>query len=107
MIALRGPAPPAISTNYGKRILTMPGGTEIHELILAIDHPTHRMAYAVQHGQHMPITYHHAAFQVFPTDSPDRSRLVWTTDVLPHSQAPAVQARVDRAIIEMKAVLES
>jgi uncharacterized protein YndB with AHSA1/START domain len=87
------------------RILTMPDGSQIRELILAIDHPTRRMAYTVIEGQRLPLTYHHASFQVF--EEGDRSRLVWITDLLPHALADAVQARVGRGIVEMKQVLES
>jgi hypothetical protein len=87
------------------RTLTMPGGAVIRELIVAVDHEERRMAYSVVEGQRMPITYHHAAFQVF-AEGVD-CRLVWTTDVLPHAMAPAVRARVERGIVEMKEVLES
>jgi hypothetical protein len=86
------------------RILTMPDGTEVRELILAIDHSLRRMAYTVTEGQRLPLTYHHAAFQVF--DQGATSRIVWTTDVLPHAMAGAVRARVERGIVEMKEVLE-
>jgi uncharacterized protein YndB with AHSA1/START domain len=86
------------------RILTMPDGSQIRELILAVDHPIRRMAYAVIEGQRLPVTYHHASFQVF--EEGDRSRLVWITDVLPHTVAGAVRARVGRGIVEMKHVLE-
>jgi uncharacterized protein YndB with AHSA1/START domain len=86
------------------RILTMPDGARIRELILAIDHTIRRMAYTVTEGQRLPLTYHHAAFQVF--DEGDHSRLVWLTDVLPHAMADAVRARVERGIEEMKEVLE-
>jgi len=87
------------------RILTMPDGSHIHELIVSIDHSKRRMAYAVTEGQRLPLTYHHAALQVI--DEGGRSRLVWLTDVLPHTMAPAVQARVERGIGEMKHTLES
>ena len=83
----------------------MPDGSHIHELIVSIDHAKRRMAYTVTEGQRLPLTYHHAAFQVI--DEGDRSRLVWLTDVLPHTMAPAVQARVERGIAEMKQTLES
>lgn len=87
------------------RILTMPDGTQIRELILAIDHELRRMAYTVTEGQRLPLTYHHAAFQVF--EMGDRSRIVWLTDVLPHALVGAVRARVERGIVEMKEVLEA
>ncbi|MFG1677403.1 SRPBCC family protein [Micromonospora sp. NPDC049282] len=87
------------------RTLTMPDGQQVRELILGIDDGLRRMAYSVVEGQRLPLTYHHAAFQVF--DEGDRSRLVWLTDVLPHGMADAVRARVERGIVEMKAALES
>ncbi|WP_116070508.1 SRPBCC family protein [Asanoa ferruginea] len=87
------------------RVLTMPDGTQVRELILAIDHRIRRMAYAVTDGQRLPLTYHHASFQVF--DDGDRSRLVWLTDVLPHDAADLVRPRVERGIVELKAVLET
>jgi hypothetical protein len=87
------------------RTLTMPDGSRVRELILAIDHTIRRMAYAVIEGQRLPLTYHHAAFQVF--DEGDHSRLVWVTDILPHTMADAVRGRVERGIEEMKEVLES
>ena len=87
------------------RILTMPDGSQIRELIISVDHSIRRMAYTVVEGQRLPVTYHHAAFQVF--DEGDRSRLVWLTDVLPHAVAAAVQARVERGIVEIRQVLES
>jgi carbon monoxide dehydrogenase subunit G len=87
------------------RTLTMPDGAVIRELIVAVDHEQRRMAYSVVGGQRMPLTYHHAAFQVF--EEGDGSRLVWTTDVLPHGMAAAVRARVERGIVEIKEVLEA
>jgi len=86
------------------RILTMPDGRQVRELIVAVDHPARRMAYAVVEGQRLAITYHHASLQVFAEG--DRSRLVWTTDVLPHTVAGAVRARVERGILEMKDAIE-
>ena len=87
------------------RILTMPDGSEVRELILAVDHEMRRMAYAVVGGQRMPLAFHHASFQVL-AESDGGSRLVWITDVLPHAAADAVRARVEVGIAEMKRVLE-
>jgi hypothetical protein len=86
------------------RILTMPDGAQVRELILAVDHTIRRMAYAVVEGQRLPLTYHHAAFQVLQEG--DHSRLVWLTDVLPHAMADAVRARLERGIEEIREVLE-
>ena len=87
------------------RILTMPDGSHVRELIVSVDHSIRRMAYAVVEGQRLALTYHHAAFQVIAEG--DQSRLVWLTDVLPHAAAAAVQARVERGIVEIRQVLES
>ena len=86
------------------RILTMPDGTQVRELILAVDHAIRRMAYTVTEGQRLPLTYHHASFQVFAEG--DGSRLVWLTDVLPHALADVVRGRVERGIQEIKQTLE-
>jgi hypothetical protein len=87
------------------RILTMPDGSQIRELIITVDHTLRRLVYAVTQGHRLPITYHHAAFEV--VDDGEHSRLVWVTDILPNQQAGAVQARVERAIIEIKQALEA
>jgi hypothetical protein len=87
------------------RVLTMPDGSQVRELIVSVDHALRRMAYAVIDGQRLPLTYHHATFQV--VDEGDRSRLIWLTDVLPHTMAAAVHARVERAIVEIRQTLES
>jgi len=87
------------------RVLTMPDGSQIRELIVAVDHGDRRLAYAVVEGQKLPLTYHHATFEV--VDDGDRSRLVWVTDVLPHAMADAVRARTERGILEMRNVIEA
>jgi polyketide cyclase/dehydrase/lipid transport protein len=89
------------------RILTMADGSEIRELIVAVDHRDRRVAYAVAGGQRLALAHHHASFQVFEADRPGRCRLVWVTDVLPHTAEPQVRARVERGIAEMKEVLEA
>lgn len=95
----------AVELDGDVRILTMPNGARVRELIIAVDHELRRMAYSVIEGQAMPLTYHHAAFQV--VEAAGRTRIIWTTDVLPHTLAAAVQARVERGILEMKTVLET
>lgn len=49
------------------RILTMSNGNIVKELIIDIDENNHRLSYAVKETQ-MPITFHHASFQVFPEE---------------------------------------
>ncbi|GGN50866.1 uncharacterized protein YndB with AHSA1/START domain [Actinoplanes campanulatus] len=88
-----------------QRILTMPDGVEVRELIVAVDHELRRMAYTVVEGQRMPLTYHHASFQVFEDEA--GSRLVWQTDVLPHAMAAHVRPRVEVGIREIRDVIEA
>jgi uncharacterized protein YndB with AHSA1/START domain len=88
-----------------ERILTMPDGWEVRELIVAVDHDQRRLAYSVVGGQRLPLTYHHASFEVLADG--DGTRLVWQTDVLPHGAAALVRPRVERGIDEIRQVLET
>jgi len=87
------------------RILTMSNGNTVRELIIGIDDLNYRLAYSVKDSQ-MPITHHHASFQVFP-EGINSCRLVWITDILPHELESEVRARVDRGAVVMKQTLES
>jgi hypothetical protein len=77
----------------------------IRELIVDIDDAACRLAYAVVEGAQMRLTHHHASFQVFAKG--ERSRLVWITDVLPHTLEAEVRARVVRGAEEMRQTLEA
>jgi hypothetical protein len=87
------------------RILTMSNGNVVKELIVDIDDRHYRLAYAVKETQ-MPITHHHASFQVF-SEGENSCRLVWITDILPHELEPEVRARVDRGAVVIKHTLEN
>ncbi|GIF10016.1 SRPBCC family protein [Actinoplanes teichomyceticus] len=95
----------AVEMDGDIRILTMPDGSRIRELIIAVDHGLRRLAYSVIDGSALPLTRHHASFQV--VESGGVTRVVWTTDVLPHALAGAVRARVERGIAEIRTVLEA
>lgn len=86
------------------RVLGFPDGAVVRELIVDVDDEARRLAYAVVEAR-MPIVHHHASFQVFAAGA-DRARLVWITDVLPHSLAPEISARVELGADEMKRALE-
>ncbi len=86
------------------RFLTFPDGREIRELIVTLDDSARRLAYAVVEGAR--AEYHHASFEVTP-DGRHAGRLIWTTDVLPNTLAPEVQARMERAAVEMKQAIET
>jgi uncharacterized protein YndB with AHSA1/START domain len=87
------------------RTLRFPGGAVARELIVAIDNERRRLAYSVVEGR-MPLVHHHASFQVF-ADGVGGTRLVWITDVLPHSLDEEVRVRVERGASVMKQALEA
>ncbi|MFE4970944.1 SRPBCC family protein [Kitasatospora sp. NPDC056651] len=87
------------------RHLTMPGGAVIRELIVSVDDDLRRLAYSAVEGFTIPLTHHHASFQVLP-EGPGRCRLRWTTDILPHAMAEQVRLRVTRGAQVMKETLE-
>jgi hypothetical protein len=76
------------------------------ELIVAVDDGTRRLAYSVIEGARPPADYHHASFEVCP-EGDRASRLIWTTDVLPHALAARVRIIMERGGIEMKEAIEA
>jgi uncharacterized protein YndB with AHSA1/START domain len=92
------------------RFLTFPDGHVVHELIIAVDDDLRRLAYAVVDGARPPAEFHHATFEVRPEGAPGddaASRLIWTTDVLPHTLADVIRARMERGSEEMKKAIEA
>ena len=85
-------------------MLSFPNGGMAREWIVAVDDDLRRLAYSVVEGR-MPLIHHHATFQVFP-DGDNHTRLVWTTDFLPHTLAAEIRARGERGAIVMKQALE-
>jgi uncharacterized protein YndB with AHSA1/START domain len=94
-----------------QRFLTFPDGHVVRELILAVDDDTRRLAYAVVDGARPPAEYHHATFEVRSEgtreDGAASSRLIWTTDVLPHTLADVIRIRMERGAEEMKQAIEA
>jgi uncharacterized protein YndB with AHSA1/START domain len=89
-----------------QRTLTFPDGHVVRELIIAVDDDLRRLAYAVVEGARPPAEFHHATFEVLP-EGDGSSRLIWTTDVLPHALADVILIRMERGAQEMRAALES
>ncbi|MBO2465812.1 SRPBCC family protein [Actinomadura violacea] len=88
-----------------QRFLTFPDGHVIRELIIAVDDGARRLAYAVVDGARPAVERHHASFEVRAEGA--GARLVWTTDVLPHSAAGEIGVRVERGAVEMKRAIEA
>lgn len=84
-------------------MVTFANGKTVRELIIDIDDSTCRFAYAAVGGL---ANHHNSSIQVFAEE--DRfTRLVWTTDLMPHEVAGPIKALVEQGAIIMKRTLES
>jgi len=84
------------------RIVTFANGLVARELIVTLDNAARRLAYAVVGGR---ASHHNASFQVFPTPE-GRTSLVWLTDLLPDTVAPAFTAMIEGGAIVIKRTLD-
>jgi hypothetical protein len=82
------------------RIVTFGNGLVVREVILSLDDERHRLAWNAD-GQ---TTHYNAVVEVFA--APGGTRLVWTTDLLPHAMAEAIAGMQDQALATMKKTLE-
>jgi hypothetical protein len=87
------------------RILSFANGAVVRELIVAAGVAADRLANAVVEGP-MSLAQHYASLQVMGKGAA-RSRLVWTTDVLPHERAADIRVRVERRAAVIKRTLEA
>jgi hypothetical protein len=86
------------------RILTFANGAVVREYIVDIDDAAQRLAYAVIESR-MGLQHHHATFDV-AAEEDGRSRLIWTTDFLPHARATQIRLTMERGIQDMKLAIE-
>lgn len=82
----------ALEMDKGDRVLTFFNGMVARERLVTLDDANRRLVYAVVDGQ---ASHYNAAVEVFAES--DRSRLVWTIDLLPDELAPAIGALMDHA----------
>ena len=75
----------------------------VRERIIDVDDRARRIAYSVVEWR---ATHHHASIQVI-ADGDRRSRLVWTTDLLPNDLAEFVDGMMEQGCAAMKRTLES
>ena len=92
-----------LKMDKGDRILTFFNGMVARERLVTADDHAHRLVYAVVEGQ---ASHYNAAVEVVP-ESKDKSRLVWTIDLLPNELAPAIGGMMDQATGVMKKTLEA
>ena len=85
------------------RIVTFGNGMVAKELIVDIDDKAMRLVWSARTDQ---LKHHSASVQVFE-DGPNRCRVVWIADVLPHEMTKQVGMMMDAAMPIMKKTLES
>lgn len=87
----------------GARVVVFSNGMQLRELIVDIDDTLRRFSYAAIGGKHL---HHHASIEVMPAGS-NRSRLLWTIDVLPETFAASGRALAGQAALIMKQTIEA
>jgi hypothetical protein len=86
----------------GARIVTFGNGMVARELIVSVEDDVRRLVWSIVGGR---LTHHNGSAQVF-AEGPERSRFVWTTDLLPDSLAPSIEAMMAQAMPIIQATLE-
>jgi hypothetical protein len=76
----------------GARLVTFANGLEIRERIIAVDEKLRRLAYSATNEG---IEHHSASFEVVALPD-ERTRLIWTADVLPEPAAQRVAAMMEQ-----------
>jgi carbon monoxide dehydrogenase subunit G len=93
----------SLEMDKGDRIVTFFNGLVARERLVTTDDEPCRLVYAVIEGR---AAHYNAAVQIVP-EGKDRSRLVWTIDLLPNELAPAIGDMMDQATGIMKKTLEA
>lgn len=84
------------------RLVTFSNGTSARELLVDCDDARQRLVYAVISER---IRQHSASVQILQNGD-ERSRFIWTVDVLPNDIAPYISGQMDLSIAAMKKKLE-
>ena len=92
-----------VTMEPGIRHVRFATGWVIHELIVSVDDEFRRIAYASVQGR---AQHHNSSMQVIAV-AENRSRIVWTTDVLPDSVAGSISDILNIAIPLMIRTLEA
>ena len=83
------------------RVVTFANGLVARESIISIDDARRRLAWNATGGR---ATHYNAVLQV--ASQGNGSRVVWTTDLLPHDMAGPLGAMQDQALAAMKRALD-
>jgi len=84
------------------RVVTFANGNEAREELVDLDDAGRRLVYAVKSER---VQHYNAELRVL-SDGEQRSRLIWTIDLLPNDIAPYIRQQMDAATRVMKPALE-
>jgi hypothetical protein len=84
------------------RIVTLANGNTFRERLISIDDTARRLCWTIVDG---PWTHHNGVLEVF-SDEQGRTRLVWTTDALPHDTEEMLNDGMQHGIHAIQQTLE-
>ena len=82
------------------RIVTFANGFVTREVIVDVDEVRHRLAYSARSER---LAHHHATFEL--SQDGERTRVVWTADLLPDSAAAMVETMMQAGVAAMQETL--
>jgi uncharacterized protein YndB with AHSA1/START domain len=85
------------------RIVTFFNGSSVREILIDLDDDARRLVWSVVDG---PYTHHNGVAQVFP-EAENRTRFVWTADLLPNNQAERTSELMQYGIDTVKQTMEA
>jgi hypothetical protein len=85
----------------GARIVTFANGLQVRELIVDVNEDLRRLAYSARSEN---FEHHSASFEVVSL-SASRTRLIWTTDVLPAAAADFIRPMIEQGSIVIQRTL--
>ncbi len=85
----------------GARVVTFANGMTARELIVTVDDAARRLVWAVVGSPR--LVHHNGALEVVADG--ERTRVVWTADLLPDAAAPAIDAMMDQGLAAMQRAL--
>lgn len=89
------------------RIVTFASGAQARERAVTIDDEHRRLVYTVVDGP-LGATHHQASVEVIDgADGATGCTILWTTDVLPHDLAPAIDGLMDQGAAAMVRTLRA
>ena len=85
------------------RIVTFFNGAVVRERLIDLDDEAQRLVWSIVDG---PYTHHNGSAQVFP-DGDERTRFVWTADLLPNELAGITSDLMEQGTATVKKTLEA